>query len=210
VYSGAIAASGFARIAAAPITRVVLIGPAHRVFVDGLAWPGTTHMRTPLGDIEVDVEALQRVPDVIAHPAAHAREHSLEVELPFVQRLLPRAKVVPIAASHAAPELVGRVLDTLWGGPETLIVISSDLSHYHPYADAKTIDARTAAKIVALDTTLTGDEACGCTGINGLAWVARRRKLRVELIDLRNSGDTAGKRDEVVGYGAFALYEEAA
>ncbi len=165
-------------------------------------------MRTPLGDIEVDVEALRRVPEIVAHPTAHAREHSLEVELPFVQRLLPRAKVVPIAASHAAPELVGRVLDTLWGGPETLIVISSDLSHYHPYADAKAIDARTAAKILALDTALTGDEACGCTGINGLAWVARRRKLRVELIDLRNSGDTAGKRDEVVGYGAFALYEE--
>jgi hypothetical protein len=210
IYSGAIAASGFARIAGAPIERVVLIGPAHRVFVEGLVWPGTTHLRTPLGDIEVDVEALRRVPEVVAHPAAHAREHSLEVELPFIQRLAPRAKVVPIAASHAAPELVGRVLGVLWGGPETLIVISSDLSHYHPYADARTIDARTAAKIVALDTGLTGDEACGCTGINGLAWIARAKHLRVELVDLRNSGDTAGTRDEVVGYGAFALYEEGA
>jgi MEMO1 family protein len=210
IYSGPIAASGFARIADAPITRVVLIGPAHRVFVEGLVSPGTTHLRTPLGDIEVDVEALRSVPDVAAHPGAHAREHSLEVELPFVQRLLPHAKVVPIAASHASSEHVGRVLDALWGGPETLIVISSDLSHFHPYADAQAIDARTAAKIVALDTTLTGYEACGCTGINGLAWVARRRKLRVEQIDVRNSGDTAGKRDEVVGYGAFALYEEGA
>jgi AmmeMemoRadiSam system protein B len=210
IYSGAIAASGFARVAGAEFTRVVLLGPAHRVAVRGLVWPGTTHLATPLGDVEVDVEALQRVPEVVAHPAAHAREHSLEVELPFVQRLLPRAKVVPIAASYASAEQVGRVLDALWGGPETLIVISSDLSHYHPYRDGRAIDERTAAKIVALDTALTGEEACGCTGINGLAWAGKRRGLRIELLDLRSSGDTAGTRDEVVGYGAFAGYEGAA
>jgi AmmeMemoRadiSam system protein B len=211
-YSGPVAASAFARIAAAAdrLERVVILGPAHRVYFEGLTWPGVTHLRTPLGELEVDVAAIAAIPELVAHAAAHAREHSIEVELPFIQRLAPHAKVIPIAASHAAPERVGRVLEQLWGGPETLIVISSDLSHFHPYAEAGTIDRRTAAKIVALDTELSGDEACGCTGINGLAWVARRRNLRIEVLDLRSSGDTAGPRDEVVGYGAFAAYEAAA
>ncbi|MEO6775755.1 MAG: AmmeMemoRadiSam system protein B [Kofleriaceae bacterium] len=210
IYSGAVAAAGFARIAgvADRLDRVVILSPAHRVFVEGLTWPGTTHLRTPLGDVEVDVAAIREIPELVADPTVHAREHAIEVELPFVQRLAPRAKVIPIAASHAAPAVVGKVLEQLWGGPETLIVISSDLSHYHPYADAHARDRRTAARIIALDTGLEGEDACGSTGINGLAWVARRRHLRVEVIDLRSSGDTAGSRDEVVGYGAFALYEE--
>ncbi len=212
IYSGPIAASGFARIAKAAdrLERVVIFGPAHRVYVEGLTWPGASHLRTPLGEVEVDVEAIRAIPELVAHPQAHAREHSLEVELPFIQRLAPRAKVIPIAASHASPQLVGQVLDRLWGGPETLIVISSDLSHYHPYAEAHALDRRTAAKIIALDTGLEGEEACGCTGINGLAWLARRKGLRIEVLDLRSSGDTAGPRDEVVGYGAFAAYEVAA
>ncbi|CAN5694567.1 AmmeMemoRadiSam system protein B [soil metagenome] len=211
-YSGPIAASGFALIAKAAdrLERVVIVGPAHRVYIEGLTWPGATHLQTPLGEIEVDVEAIRAIPELVAHPEAHAREHSLEVELPFIQRLAPRAKVIPIAASHAAPQLVGKVLDHLWGGPETLIVISSDLSHFHPYEEAHAIDRRTAAKIIALDTGLEGEEACGCTGINGLAWVARRRNLRIAVLDLRSSGDTAGSRDEVVGYGAFAGYEATA
>lgn len=210
IYSGPIAATAFRRIEAISdrLERVVIVSPAHRVYVEGLVWPGTTHLQTPLGRIEVDVDAIREIPELVAHPAAHAREHAIEVELPFVQRLAPRAKVIPIAASHAAPQLVGSVLERLWGGPETLILISSDLSHYHPYDDAHARDRRTAAKIIALDTGLEGDEACGAAGINGLAWVARRRHLRVEVLDLRNSGDTAGPRDEVVGYGAFALYEE--
>jgi hypothetical protein len=211
VYSGPIAATAFRRIEAISdqLERIVIVSPAHRVYVEGLVWPGTTHLQTPLGQIEVDVAAIREIPELVAHPAVHAREHAIEVELPFVQRLAPRAKVIPIAASHASPALVGSVLERLWGGPETLIVISSDLSHFHPYADARERDRRTTAKIVALETGLDGDEACGCTGINGLAWVARRRHLRVEVLDLRNSGDTAGPRDEVVGYGAFAFYEEA-
>ena len=211
-YSGPIAASGFARVAAAAdrLDRVVIVGPAHRVYVEGLTWPGASHLRTPLGEIEVDVDAIRAIPELVAHPAAHAREHSLEVELPFIQRLAPRAKVIPIATSHASPQLVGKVLDQLWGGPETLIVISSDLSHFHPYAEAHAIDRRTAAKIIALDTELEGKEACGCTGINGLAWVARRRNLRIDVLDLRSSGATAGSHDDVVGYGAFAAYEATA
>jgi len=210
VYSGPIAASAFARIApfGKQIERVVLVGPAHRVFVDGLASPGATRLRTPLGELEVDGDALASV-GVAPNVAAHAREHSLEVELPFLQRVAPNAKIVPIATSRAKPETIGKALDALWGGPETLIVISSDLSHYLPYAEGRKLDEQTCARIVALDTTIAGDQACGCTGINGLLWLARQKQLRVELVDLRSSGDTAGTRDEVVGYAAFALYEAA-
>jgi MEMO1 family protein len=210
IYSGAIAATGFAQVAAGAerLDRVVIVSPAHRVYVEGLTWPGTGFLQTPLGSIEVDVDAIRGIPELVAHPAAHAKEHAIEVELPFIQRLAPRAKVIPIAASHASAEVVGSVLERLWGGPETLIVISSDLSHHHPYADAHERDRRTAAKIVALDTGLVGEEACGCTGINGLAWVAKRKHLAIEVLDLRSSGDTAGPRDEVVGYGAFAAYQE--
>jgi len=211
VYSGPIAASAFARVApfGARITRVVLVGPAHRVFIDGLVSPGASRMRTPLGELEVDDAALAALPEVVAHPAAHAREHSLEVELPFLQRVTPNAKLVPLAGTRAKPELVGAALEKLWGGPETLIVISSDLSHYLPYAEGRSIDEQTCARIVALEPTIAGEHACGSIGINGLVWVARRKQLRIELIDLRSSGDTAGSRDEVVGYAAFAAYEAA-
>lgn len=210
VYSGPIAASAFARVQpfSERITRVVLVGPAHRVFIDGLASPGASWLRTPLGDVEVDDAAL-RMLDLPANPTAHAREHSLEVELPFLQRVAPLAKVVPLAGSRATPELVGRVLDQLWGGPETLIVISTDLSHYLPYAEGRAVDEKTCARIVALDPTIASEHACGAIGINGLSWIAREKQLRVELVDRRSSGDTAGSRDEVVGYGAFALYEAA-
>ena len=206
VYSGPIAAAGFARISGAPIERVVIIGPAHRVYIRGLAWAGAPTVRTPLGDVAVDVDAIAAVPELAAVPAAHAREHSVEVMLPFVQRLAPTARVIPLVAGDATAEHVGGVLEALWGGPETLVVISSDLSHYHPYAEGRAIDEKTTAKILALSGGLVGDEACGCVGLNGLAWVARRKQLRIELVDLRSSGDTAGPKAEVVGYGAFALY----
>ncbi len=208
VYSGPIAASAFARVApfADRISRVVMIGPAHRVFVPYVASPGAARLATPLGDVEVDRVALVGIPE---HVAAHAREHSLEVQLPFLQRVLPRAKIVPLIGSRARPDEVGALLARLYGGPETLIVVSSDLSHYLPYAEGRTRDQATAARICARDTELDGDEACGAIGIAGLLWLAREKHLRVELVDLRSSGDTAGPRDEVVGYGAFALYEAA-
>jgi AmmeMemoRadiSam system protein B len=211
VYSGPIAAAAFARVAAhgEHIARVVMIGPAHRVPVEGLVWPGVARLRTPLGEVEVDVAAIEALPGVTAHPAAHAREHSLEVILPFIQRIAPRAKVVPLIGTDAPAEEVGRVLEALWGGPETLIVISSDLSHHLPYREARARDEHTAARIVGLEDSLVGDDACGAVGVNGLLWLARRRRMRVELLDLRSSGDTAGARDEVVGYGAFALHEAA-
>ncbi len=205
IYSGPIAASAFARVAAhgATIERVVLVGPAHRVFVAGLAATGADRLRTPLGEIEVEQI------DMPANAAAHAREHSLEVELPFLQKVCPRAKVIALAGSRAQPEDVGTLLETLWGGPETLLAISSDLSHYLPYAEGRALDVATAQQILALDPTLEGEHACGSIGINGLAWIGARRGLRAELVDLRSSGDTAGGRDEVVGYGAFAFYEAA-
>lgn len=209
VYSGPVAASAFALLLrrAQPVSRVVLLGPAHRVRVDGLASPGATVLRTPLGDVRVDVAALSTI-GAPESPEAHRREHSLEVELPFLQRVAPRASVVPLVVGAATAEEVARALEVVWGGPETVIVVSSDLSHYLPYDVGRVADERTAARIVALDDGLGGDEACGAAPINGLLRVARRRGMRAELVDLRSSGDTAGPRDEVVGYGAFALYEE--
>jgi AmmeMemoRadiSam system protein B len=208
VYSGSIAASAFARVDPA-IERVVLIGPAHRVFVRGMVSPGADRLETPLGEVVVDVEALARAPYITPHADVHAQEHSLEVELPFIQKVAPNARVVPIAVSHANASDVGLAIDALWGGPETLIVISSDLSHYHPYAEGRARDERSVAKILAFDPTLLGEDACGCTGLNGLAWVAQRKPLRGELIDLRSSGDTAGPRDAVVGYAALVFAEAA-
>lgn len=208
-YSGPIAARAFALLAphAARISRIVLVGPAHRVFVEGVASPDADALRTPLGDVKVDGKALAAVARVHASAEAHRREHSLEVELPFLQKVAPNASVVPLVVGRAEPEEVARVLESLWGGPETVLVISSDLSHYLPYDMGRANDRRTAARITSLTGPLSGEEACGARGINGLLLAAKRKGMRAELVDLRSSGDTAGARDEVVGYGAFALYE---
>ena len=172
--------------------------------------PGAARLDTPVGGFDVDLEALARVPEVTPDPVAHAREHSLEVELPFMTAIAPDAKIVPIVTSRASPEVIGRVLEEPCGAePETAIgVISSDLSHFHSDQEARRIDDHTAERICAFDPTLSGTDACGCAGINGLSWLARRRRLRIEVAALGNSGDTSGRRDEVVGYGAFALYEQ--
>jgi AmmeMemoRadiSam system protein B len=209
VYSGPIAASAFALLLpfADTISRVVVVGPAHRAYVEGVVSPGATRLETPLGPIDVDTGAIAEIP---ADARAHAREHSIEVELPFVQKVAPRARVVPLAVGHASPTSVAQVLRALWGGDETVVVVSSDLSHYLPYAAGREADRATAARVVALDGALSGDEACGAAGINGLLVLAREKGMRAEVVDLRSSGDTAGPRDEVVGYGAFAFYEEAA
>jgi AmmeMemoRadiSam system protein B len=210
VYSGPIAASAFARLRpfAGVVRRVVLVAPAHRAFVDGLAAPGVDALRTPLGDVRVATEVLATLPNVHDDARAHAREHALEVELPFLQRVVPDAEIVPLAVGRATPEEVAETLGAAYGGPETVLVVSSDMSHYLPYAEGRAVDAVTAAKILELGADLTSDEACGAAGINGLLVLARRHGLRGELIDLRSSGDTAGSRDEVVGYGAFAFYED--
>jgi AmmeMemoRadiSam system protein B len=209
-YSGPVAASAYARLAPGreTIRRVVLLGPVHRVPVRGLALPVATAFATPLGSVPVDREAAElarALPQVIESTAAHAHEHSLEVQLPFLQSVLGEFAIVPFAVGEASPEEVAEVIELLWGGRETLIVVSSDLSHYHPYGEARQIDRRTADTILALGGTLDHEQACGATPINGFALCARRHALLPELLDLRNSGDTAGDKSRVVGYAAFAF-----
>jgi hypothetical protein len=213
VYSGPIAASVYARLkpARARIRRVVLLGPTHRVAVRGLALPDTDAFDTPLGTVPLDREAValvSKLPHVTASSSAHAFEHSLEVHLPFLQSVLEKFTLVPLAVGNAEAEQVAEVLEALWGGPETLIVVSSDLSHYHPYHEAQAIDQRTADAILRLQTAITHEQACGATPVMGLNLAAQRRGLRPQLLDLRNSGDTAGDRNRVVGYGAFAFFEK--
>lgn len=212
IYSGPVAASAYVQLRAPLPTRVVLLGPAHFESVRGLALPGAAAFTTPLGEVRVDaaaVAALSSLSCVVVSPAAHAREHSLEVQLPFLQRLLPAFTLVPLAVGHAKSEDVAAVLDTLWGGEETLVVISTDLSHYLPYEFAQKVDKATARSILSLHPAIAPEQACGCGGLLGLLEVARRRDLSVVQLDLRNSGDTAGDPSRVVGYGAFAFYERA-
>lgn len=210
IYSGPIAASAYDRLRPARgiVTRAVLLGPAHRVPVRGLALPGATAFDTPLGRIPVDAQAaasLRDLPQIVESRDAHALEHSLEVQLPFLQRVLGDFTLVPLVVGEATADEVAQVIERLWGGPETVIVISSDLSHYRPYDDARRIDGITARAIVGFDTGISHEQACGATPVAGALIVARQHGLTPQLLDLRNSGDTAGGREQVVGYGSFAF-----
>lgn len=211
IYSGPVAASAYARVKSAHgcITRVVLLGPAHRVGFYGLALPGADYFATPLGRVPVDQEAVKKIsalPQVQVMDAAHAQEHSLEVHLPFLQEVLGEFSLVPLVVGDAGPAEVAEVLDLLWGGPETLIVISSDLSHYHDYQTAQQLDRATSLAIEQLCIEdIQHDHACGRNPVTGLLHVARRLGLKAKTIDLRNSGDTAGSHDRVVGYGAYVF-----
>jgi AmmeMemoRadiSam system protein B len=211
IYSGAVAASAYVRLAARrdEIERVVLLGPAHRVAVCGLAAPESDAFATPLGRVRLDREALERsldLPQVEPCDAAHAPEHSLEVHLPFLQMLLGDFSLVPFVVGDATPEEVAEVLELLWGGPETLIVVSTDLSHYCDYATARRLDAATTHAIETLDPQAIGHEqACGRIPVQGLLLAAQRHGLHADAVDVRNSGDTAGPRDAVVGYGSYVF-----
>jgi AmmeMemoRadiSam system protein B len=213
VYSGRVAAAAFAtlRDSAQTIMRVVLIGPAHYVHVRGIAAPTADAFETPLGRVAVDLEALSAVADlqfVVRSDAPHAPEHALEVELPFLQTLLSSFQVVPLVVGDATPQDVAHVLGRLWGGPETLIVVSSDLSHYHDYETARRLDAATATAIEHGDWASLGpNQACGCLAVAGLLVEAGRRGFKAHRLSLCNSGDTAGSRDRVVGYGAWMFAE---
>ena len=212
VYSGPIAASAYAllRPLRASIKRVILLGPVHRVWTPGLALPGVEAFETPLGRVTLDQDAIAAIdglPQVQVHPAAHLQEHSLEVQLPFLQSLLDDFTLVPLAVGGASPEAVAEVLDVLWGGAETLIVVSSDLSHFLSYQEAQHVDRATVQEILDCNSHLMGEQACGCHAINGLLLAACRRGLSPHLLDLRNSGDTAGDRNRVVGYAAIAFTE---
>jgi AmmeMemoRadiSam system protein B/AmmeMemoRadiSam system protein A len=215
IYSGPVAASAYARLApaAGTITRVVLLGPSHRVPFRGLAIGTADVWSSPLGPVAIDraaVDGLRRLPGVAELDIAHAAEHSLEVHVPFLQAVLGEFKLVPVVVGDATAEEVAGVLDALWGGPETLFVISTDLSHYLGYSECQRVDAATVHAIEHLDPTgLSRDSACGRVPVGGLLVAAKRRGLDIATLDVRNSGDTAGPRDRVVGYGAWALFEAA-
>jgi len=211
LYSGSIAASGYARLAddRIAISRVVLLGPTHQKYVCGMAVPSASAFSTPLGVVPLDIDALQmlvQLDQVSIDDAAHAAEHCLEVHLPFLQKMLQDFTLVPVLVGEASAEAVCEVIELLWGGDETLIIISSDLSHFHDYDTATQLDQLTSRAIESLAfETIDHHAACGSGPISGLLLYARQHKLHLKTIDLRNSGDTAGPRDRVVGYGAYIL-----
>ncbi len=209
VCSASVAAAAYAHLAGIRdiVWRVVLLGPAHYLPIQGVAASNASSFATPLGKVSVDrraIKDLHDLPQMVLRDDAHRPEHCLEVQLPFLQIILNDFMIVPLLVGDATYDEVRAVIDRLWHGPETLIVISSDLSHYYPYEIARRLDAETAAAIVALTADAIGEErACGRIPIGGLLLAARSRGLRAILADLRNSGDTAGPRSEVVGYGSF-------
>ena len=212
VYSGPIAGTAYASLERlrGAIERVVLLGPSHRVAFRGLALSSADRWRTPLGDVPLDragAAALAKLPQVRFFEAAHADEHSLEVQVPFLQTVLGDFTLLPIVAGDATPAEVAAVMEAAWGGPETLIAVSSDLSHYYDYATARTLDHATSGAIEALRPDGVDDEgACGRVPVRGLLVAARHHGLAAHTLDLRSSGDTAGPRDRVVGYGAYVFH----
>ncbi len=212
IYSGSVAATAYASLRSyrEQYTRVILLGPAHRVAVTGLALSTADVFRTPLGDVPLDKASIAALdmPEVMVFDATHRFEHSLEVHLPFLQSALGSFSIVPLIVGDVAAETVADVIDGLWGGPETLIVVSSDLSHYLTYEKARTLDNATCRAIENLEVDrIDHHGACGATPIGGLLIAARRRSMKVTTLDLRNSGDTAGDRHRVVGYGAWQFLE---
>lgn len=212
IYSGATAAMAYATLIPwrNAIRRIVLLGPTHRVAVDGIALPQADVFNTPLGNIPLDAEAIAQIaglPQIVFSDRVHAHEHSLEVHLPFLQRILDDFTLIPLAVGHATPQAVAEIINLLWGGPETLIIISSDLSHFLPYATANQVDNNTCQHILQLDTGIRPEQACGAFPINGLLLAAGQRGLTPQLIHHCNSGDTSGDKQRVVGYAAFAFYE---
>jgi MEMO1 family protein len=216
IYSGGTAGKAYAKLAAhaANIRRVVLLGPAHRVYFQGIALPGAGSFETPLGCMPLDtlgMAAVADLPFVCTRADAHAQEHSLEVHVPFLQRALPQATLVPLLVGDVAAQSVAQLMDRLWADADTVFVISTDLSHFHTYEQAKALDAVTCEQILALDAGLTHEQACGATPVNGALTLAKARGMRIAQIERLNSGDTAGNspqgRERVVGYASFALYE---
>ena len=211
-YSGPVAGFAYRRVRdwSAGIRHVVMIGPSHRVAMRGLAVPSVDAFATPLGSVPIDAAGRARLLElglVGISDAAHAAEHSLEVQLPFLQVVLEDFDILPITVGFTPSEQVAQAIDAVWGGSDTLVLVSSDLSHYHTWSEARQLDEATTRAIVELRSDLPDEQACGACAINGLMQVARRRGLTVEVLDQRNSGDTAGDRSRVVGYGSYALHE---
>ena len=211
IYSGPIAATAYKLLRASPPPRrVIVLGPAHTVALRGVALPVATAFATPLGTLRVDPElaALAAAsPLVIRSAEAHAREHALEVQLPFIQRVLGDVPIVPLVVGQVAAPALADLLETLWQDPDTLVLVSSDLSHYLPHAEAHARDAATVRQLLALDDAIEPDQACGAYALRGFLQLARRRHLVPQLLDLRSSGDTAGDHRRVVGYAAISFSE---
>ena len=209
IYSGPIAASAYAQLIpiATEISRVILLGPCHRVPLTGLATSSADFFETPLGRIRIDRDAIQQIatlPQVQEFDLTHQQEHSLEVQLPFLQQVLDNFTLVPLVVGDASADEVSEVLELLWGGDETLIVISSDLSHYHDYETARAMDSNTCHAIEQMNPdAIHYEQACGRNPVTGLLRSAQKHGLNVTTLDLRNSGDTAGDKRQVVGYGAW-------
>lgn len=209
IYSGPVAASAYVQLYPRKdeIKQVVLLGPSHRVPFNGLACSSADYFHTPLGDVPLDKKSIKQIcslPQVQVLDQAHRDEHSLEVHLPFLQEVLGKFELIPIVVGDASADEVAEVLEMVWDGDSTLIVISSDLSHYHDYETAQQMDSETSYAIESLrPEDIQYDSACGRNPLNGLLRLARKRGLHAHTIDLRNSGDTAGPRDQVVGYGAY-------
>jgi len=210
IYSGLTAAFAYAALKHANINRIILLGPAHRVPFYGMALSGYDAFATPLGEVRLDAKAMQQAlsfADVQVNDAAHAQEHSLEVQLPFLQVVLGDFSLLPICIGSVQPDAVARVVESLWGDEKTLFVVSSDLSHFHSYDEARALDFQSVDTVLEMREALNHEQACGATGINALLTVARRHGLTSQLLDYRNSGDTAGDKERVVGYASIAFFE---
>ena len=210
IYSGSTAACAYSLLEPMQnsIRNVVLLGPSHRASFEGLALPDCEKFATPLGNIDLDTRTMAKLSafaQIQTLDAAHSQEHSLEVQCPFLQKTLNNFKLIPIVVGDATPLAVAEVLEFLWGDDDTLIIISSDLSHYHNYEEANYRDNLTVKAIEQLSSNLTGGQACGCRPLNGMMKVAQHRGMEVITLDVCNSGDTAGDKDRVVGYGAFVI-----
>lgn len=214
IYSGPVAARAFNLLKAVagsgrPWRRILLLGPNHRVPLRGIAAPDVDMFSTPVGSISVDTKALaelERRFDIQVRPDVHQNEHCLEVQLPFLQELLPGVKLLPLVVGQVSAERVAELVEWAWAQTDTLVVVSSDLSHYHPYSEARLIDGETDAELLGLRDDIRPEQACGAYALNGLMLAAKRRGVHIDRLDLRNSGDTAGGRDQVVGYGSYVLY----
>ncbi len=214
MWSGDLAALGWQTLSprAGQIRRVILLGPTHSVAIRGVALPGADLFATPLGALPIPTEEVLAATahlstPVHVDPLTHAEEHALEVQVPFVQRVLGSIELVPLNVGQASPQAVADIIDALWGGTDTVVVVSSDLSHYHTWEEARRIDDATLARILDLDVSIPADRACGASPLNGLLTTCRRRGLQPRLLGAHNSGDVAGDHDRVVGYAALTIEE---
>ncbi|MCW8331193.1 AmmeMemoRadiSam system protein B [Photobacterium sp. SDRW27] len=212
IYSGKVAAQAFRYLKsqADRIHKVILIGPSHRFYFTGCALPSADFFSTPLGKIPIDTESIDKfknIDDIEVSDQVHAFEHCLEVQLPFLQTCLDQFTLLPILTSNVSPVTVANLIDSLWQDENTLLVISSDLSHYHPYTEAQKIDRNTCTLIESYEPSLSPEQACGSTGINTLLLLAKQRGYQLKRVELKNSGDTAGDKERVVGYVSYLISE---